>query len=78
MGTEQKFTVVGGDDPTWVVTDVVPFVTEGGQFQAVGGEASGSVVMVVVVVPESVVCEMAKTCADDPLVESKTIASPST
>jgi hypothetical protein len=57
MGTAQKFTVVVGADPTVVATVVVPVVPEG-QFQAVGGVASGSTVMVVVVVPELVLCEM--------------------
>jgi hypothetical protein len=78
MGTPQKLAVVVGPDPTLVATVVVPFVTEPGQFQEVGGVASGSVVMVVVVVVLPLVCEMAKTSADVPLVESVTLAFPST
>ena len=87
MGTEQKLFEVVVVDPchpvvvTWVVTVVVPFVPDGiaaGQFQEVGGVASGSVVMVVVVVELQLPCEMAKTCADVPLVESVTLASPAT
>jgi hypothetical protein len=77
MGTPQKLTVVVEPDPTLVATVVVPFVTEPGQFQEGGGVASGSVVMVVVVVLP-LVCEMAKTCADVPLVESATLAFPAT
>jgi hypothetical protein len=69
VGTPQKLTVVVGPDPTVVANVVVPVVepfAPKGQFQA-GGGASGSVVMVVVVVSEPVVCEMAKTCAEAPL-----------
>jgi len=69
IGTEQKLTVVVEPYPTLVATVVVP-VVPAGQFQEVGGVASGSVVMVVVVVELQLPCEMVKTCADDPLVES--------
>jgi len=55
MGTEQMLLEVVVVDPwypevvTWVVTVVVPFVPDG-QVQELGGVASGSTVMVVVVV----------------------------
>jgi hypothetical protein len=77
VGTAQKLTVVVEPDPTLVATVVVPVVPVG-QFQEVGGVASGSVVMVVVVVVLPLVCEMAKTCADVPLVESAMLAFPAT
>ena len=73
MGTAQKLTVVVEPDPTLVATVVVPVVPEG-QFQEVGGVASGSTVIVVVVVVELGVCAMVKTCADVPLVESVMLA----
>jgi len=73
MGTAQKLTVVVEPDPTLVATVVVP-VVPAGQLQEVGGVARGSTVIVVVVVVETGVCAMVKTCADVPLVESVTLA----